>query len=115
MLFSVAITLVLGLLIVQSEDNDSQYGQPITLVPSNEDIRINSQEILFKLLTKGPKSINRKEVLKQNVIGYREQTYWGNEHPIDQRIEDLNDKEFSDFIEEEVISKDIDIYWGAEY
>ena len=63
----------------------------------------------------GKISINRKEVLQRNVKGYREQTYWGNEHLIDHRTENFNDKEFSDFIENEVKSKDIDVYWGAEY
>lgn len=47
--------------------------------------------------------------------GYREQTYWGSEHPLDEETRYLNDDYFSSFIQEEIEEKDADVYWGAEY
>lgn len=60
-------------------------------------------------------STNRSEVLKTKVKGYRESTYWGSEHPIDERIKEMNDDEFSRYISEKVAQNDNDVYWGAEY
>jgi len=60
-------------------------------------------------------NLDRKEVLRTNVKGYREATYWGSEHPLDEEIRYQNDDEFDRFINEEVESKDADVYWGAEY
>ena len=47
--------------------------------------------------------------------GYREQTFWGNEHSVKETTKDLNDKEFNRFVEDEIKSKDVDVFWGAEY
>nr|WP_319272359.1 hypothetical protein [uncultured Draconibacterium sp.] len=114
-LLSVAITIVFSLWIVISENNDTPYDHPSYSLPLNSDIRVNPEPMLFYDSPQGASSIHRTEVLKRNVKGYREQTYWGEEHPIDQRTEDMSDSEFLDFIENEVKSNDTDIYWGAEY
>ena len=60
-------------------------------------------------------TINRDSILQKFSKGYREETYWGNEHPIIEKTKDLNDDEFKRYIEEEVVEKDNDVYWGAEY
>lgn len=47
--------------------------------------------------------------------GYREQTYWGSEHPVQERTRYLDDDEFNRYLREEIEEKDADVYWGAEY
>jgi hypothetical protein len=59
--------------------------------------------------------LNKDEVLKKSLKGYREQTYWGSKHPINEKINDLNDKEFNRFVKDEIKSKDVKLYWGSEY
>ncbi|KOH46802.1 hypothetical protein NC99_03880 [Sunxiuqinia dokdonensis] len=53
--------------------------------------------------------------MEKNLKGYREQTYWGNEHPVDEKVRHLDNDEFKDFVEDEIVAKDIDVYWGEEY
>ena len=60
-------------------------------------------------------NLNRHETLQKKVKGYRESTYWGVEHPIQEKTKDLSDDEFDRFINDEVEQKDEDVYWGAEY
>lgn len=60
-------------------------------------------------------SLNRDEILKKSLKGYREETYWGDEHLISEKTKRLNDKDFSRFVQEEIKEKDVDVYWGAEY
>ncbi|WP_053179229.1 hypothetical protein [Sunxiuqinia dokdonensis] len=59
--------------------------------------------------------LDRNEILEKNLKGYREQTYWGNEHPVDEKVRHLDNDEFKDFVEDEIVAKDIDVYWGEEY
>lgn len=66
-------------------------------------------------LPQGTLNLDRDEVLKKSLKGYREEIYWGREHPIIETTKDLNDKEFTRFVEDEIKSKDVDVYWGAEY
>lgn len=61
-----------------------------------------------------PSSFNRHEILKAKVKGYREQTYWGEETSIDEKVRHMNDDEFDRFIEK-VEENDADVYWGATY
>jgi hypothetical protein len=60
-------------------------------------------------------SSDRAEIFKNKVKGYRESTYWGSEHPLDVRIEEMNDDEFNRYVSEEVVQNDNDVYWGIEY
>ena len=60
-------------------------------------------------------NLNRHEVLQKKVKGFRESTYWGMEHPIQEETKDLSKDEFKRFIKEEVEPKDENVYWGAEY
>ena len=61
-----------------------------------------------------PPSSTRHELLQTKVKGYREDTYWGEEHPSHERVRYLDDDEFEDFLEE-VELNDADVYWGATY
>jgi hypothetical protein len=56
----------------------------------------------------------RSEILQIDLKGYREATYWGSEHPLDEEIRYQNEDEFDRFIEN-VESNDAGVYWGAEY
>ena len=61
-----------------------------------------------------PLSTNRHEFLQTKVKGYREETYWGEQHPIDEKVRDMSDYEFDRYIDE-VEENDADVYWGATY
>ena len=61
-----------------------------------------------------PSTLTRHEILQTNVKGYREETYWGEEHPTHEKIKHFSDDEFDDYLEE-VEQNDADVYWGAEY
>lgn len=56
----------------------------------------------------------RHELLQTKVKGYREETYWGEQHPTYEKARDMSDYEFDRFVEE-VAQKDVDVYWGATY
>ncbi len=60
-------------------------------------------------------NLNRHEILQKKVKGYRESTYWGLEHPTQEKTRDLSNDEFKRFISEEVEINDENVYWGAEY
>lgn len=57
---------------------------------------------------------NRHEILQTKVKGYREETYWGEQSSIDEKVRDMDDDEFNDYIKE-VELNDADVYWGANY
>lgn len=59
--------------------------------------------------------LNEEEVLKKSLKGYREQTYWGSQHPVYEKIHDFNNKEFNRFVKDEIKSKDVNLYWGTVY
>ncbi len=59
-------------------------------------------------------NFNRNEILQTKVKGYREQTYWGSEHPNHEQVRQMSDDEFDRHIEK-VELNDADVYWGAEY
>jgi hypothetical protein len=61
-----------------------------------------------------PSKNSRHEVLQSKVKGYREETYWGSEHPTHEKVRQMDNDEFDHFIEE-VELNDTDVYWGAEY
>jgi hypothetical protein len=86
------------------------------------EIKSKTQTILFNDFNSSTKSnqknsfdLNRDEILNKSLKGYREETYWGNEHSVSEKTKHLNDKEFSTFVQEEIKDKDLDGYWGAEY
>jgi hypothetical protein len=56
----------------------------------------------------------RHEILQTKVKGYREETYWGEQHPTHEKARDMSDYEFDRFIDEVGIN-DADVYWGASY
>lgn len=98
------------------EEYSDEYQGSQSTNQSRSSNRSYSREKIYTSQPSGSQStINRKEVLRTNVKGYREATYWGSEHPIDEKIRYQDDEEFDRFIDEEIKSKDADVYWGAEY
>lgn len=86
------------------------------------EIESNTQTIFFndfnfptKSNQKNPSDLNRDEILNKSLKGYREETYWGNEHSVSEKTKHLNDKEFNTFVQDELRDKDVNVYWGAEY
>lgn len=61
-----------------------------------------------------PTNPQRHEILQTTVKGYREQTYWGEQHRTYEKVLDMSNDEFNDFVEEVELSDD-DVYWGVEY
>jgi hypothetical protein len=57
---------------------------------------------------------HRHEILQTKVKGYREETYWGEQSSVDEKVRYMDDDEFKDFLEE-VELNDADVYWGATY
>jgi hypothetical protein len=86
------------------------------------EIKSKTQTILFNDFNSSTKSnqrnhsdLNRDEILNKSLKGYREETYWGNEHSISEKSKQLNDKEFNTFVQDELSDKDVNVFWGAEY
>lgn len=113
-LLSLLATIIIGYGIVTNERNPKNLHSASSHYQF-QTIQLNSSTYSYFQKPQGIPKLNREEILRKNLKGYREQTYWGNEHPIDEKMRDLNDKEFNDFVEDEIKSKDADVYWGAEY
>ena len=110
---SFAITILFAIAIVNDDNNESKTvhsafeNNPQTIVFNNSNSSLTQHE-------KIPVG-NRDEILEKSLKGFREETYWGNEHAVKEKTKDLNDKEFSRFVQDEIREKDVDVYWGAEY
>ncbi|NQU32092.1 MAG: hypothetical protein HQ521_02560 [Bacteroidetes bacterium] len=115
-LISLVATAIFGYAIVVNE-KDSSIPNNTSSLPQPKFIQLNNTYSPPHHLPspQGTSTLNRDEVLKKSLKGYREQTYWGSEHPIDEKIRDFDDKEFNTFVEDEIKSNDVDVYWGAEY
>ncbi len=61
-----------------------------------------------------PTNPQRHELLQTKVKGYREETYWGEQHPTYEKVRDMSEYEF-DRVIEEVELNDADVYWGESY
>lgn len=102
----------------ENGDYSYEYSAAQTSIPSQSSNRSFNSDRIYTSQPSGSQfqsSLNRQEVLRTNVKGYREATYWGSEHPIDEKIRHLKDDEFNRFIKEEIVEQDNDVYWGAEY
>ncbi len=111
-LISLIVIAFLGYAVVVNEKNSSTSNNTSSF-PQSQSIKFTNS--LPQHSPQGTSDLNRDEVLKKSLKGYREQTYWGNEHPVKEITKDLNDKEFNRFVEDEIKSKDVDVFWGAEY
>jgi len=98
------------------EDNQLEYPRPQPN-PQSQSLRPthNSDQSYSPSYHQSQPNLNRYEILQTKVKGYREETYWGSEHPIQEETRYLNDEEFDRYITEEVELKDADVYWGADY
>lgn len=57
----------------------------------------------------------KDEIFKTTIKGYRKSSYWGNEHSINEKTRDMTQNELNDYLNENYISKNNDLYWGGEY
>ena len=114
-LISLVATALFGFAIIINESDSSKSDDSLSY--PHQPIQLNKSNSLPRqsYSPQGTSDLNRDEVLKKSLKGYREQTYWGNEHPIKETTKDFNDEEFNRFVEDEIKSKDVDVYWGAEY
>jgi hypothetical protein len=109
-------TAIFGYAIVQNE-KDCSSTNPASPIPQSHPFQLNNSYPLPHHLQspQGTSDLDRDEILKKSLKGYREQTFWGSEHQISETTKHLNDKEFNRFVEDEIKSKDVDLYWGVEY
>ena len=117
----ITLSIIVSALIcygIVSNDKKSSISDNSFIPNQSQSIQLNhsstSSSIQIQSSTNSP-NLNRDEILKKNLKGYREQTYWGNQHSIDEKVNQMDDEEFKEFIEEEIQSNDADVYWGAEY
>jgi len=113
-LISFVTTVLLTFALINNDKQSTRNSIP--------DIEYKTQTILFNNFNSSINfnqrempNLNRDEILKKSLKGYREETYWGNEHSVSEKTKHLNDKEFNTFVQEEIKDKDVNVYWGAEY
>ncbi len=120
----IGITVIVGLFIlivlvaIPDRDQGTDYGSEYRRLqnPSVNPSYDSSVNPTYGITNPQPQPVSdRSEILKSKVKGYRESTYWGAEHPIDEQVRHMSDDEFERYINEEVIPEDNDVYWGAEY
>ena len=83
-------------------------------LPSQLTFESNRNYTTTSTVSDNPINPQRHELLQTKVKGYREETYWGEQHPTYEKVRDMNDYEFDRFIDSVGIN-DADIYWGATY
>ena len=106
----IILGLVVGFIIFlfyRIGDEDYSYGQsgthPHRNIPTLTFYNSLKSEQTINSSSKwshNPLSSTRHEILQTKVKGYREETYWGEEHPIHEKIQQMSEDEFDDFIEE---------------
>lgn len=84
----------------------STYNPKVNPIPSSYSYSFSSKD---------KSDLNRNEIFKKSVNGYREFTYWGSDHPIQEQTRHFDNDEFDTFIKEEIQENDSKIFWGAEY
>ena len=110
------IAFLLFLVIANQDNYQSEYPQTRTFPQSQTSYQsFDSYESLSNYCHYSSTNSNRHEILNKKMKGYREQTYWGSEHPIQERTRYMESDEFDRFLREEIEEKDANVYWGAEY
>ncbi len=115
--------IVFGLIILffffvflMANKEDSQFEYPGTCThPQSQSLKSSFNSVQSYSPSYPQSNFSRHEILQKKVKGYREQTYWGSEHPTHEKTRYMNDDEFGCYINEEIELKDADVYWGAEY
>ncbi len=117
----IGLVVVFILFIIIRANLDDQPNEKIgthTTLQSHNSYRSNVSDqsnSFYSVKTQNQSTFNRHDILQTKVKGYRETTYWGSEHPIQEETRYLNDDEFTRFVKEEIEDKDANVYWGAEY
>ena len=97
--------------------NDGYSYEPTgatTILPSHLTFDSECNYTTTSTRSYNPTNPQRHEILQTKVKGYREETYWGEQHPTYEKVRDMSDYEFDRFIDEVGIN-DADVYWGASY
>jgi hypothetical protein len=118
-IFCLVVALILFIL-VRANDNDHPYEYPRPHNPlqspsPSPSFDSDQSYSSFSIRTQTQSNINRHEILKKKMKGYREATYWGSEHLVQERTRYMTDDEFQTHMREEIEYKDTDVYWGTEY
>ena len=116
---SLVVVFILFILVRANQD-DQSYESPRAQIPLQYHNHYRSfdnyqsfSSCSFK--NQNQSNSNRHEILQKKMKGYREKTYWGLEHPTQERTRYMSGNEFETFMREEIQEKDADVYWGAEY
>ena len=119
-IIGLVVTFIL-FLFYKKGDEDYSYdhtgAQSLRPIPTHSSYyKLESEQALTKPSTwsSNQSSVNRHEVLQTKVKGYSEETYWGEQTFIDEKVKHMDDDEFDRFMEE-VELNDADVYWGATY
>ena len=116
---SLVVALILFILVKANEDDhlyeNSRAHTPLQSYNHYRSFDSDHSFSSYSFRTQTQSNLNRHEILQTKVKGYRESTYWGSEHPTQERTQYFTDDEFERFIYEKVELKDVDVYWGAEY
>jgi hypothetical protein len=91
-----------------------QHPGATTTLPSHLTFDSERNYSTTSTVSDNPTNPQRPELLQTKVKGYREETYWGEQHPTYEKVRDMSDYEFDRFIDEVGIN-DADVYWGASY
>lgn len=116
---SLIVAFIIFILVKANQDNhpDEYYGAhtPLkshTSYPPFDRGQLNSQNYHN---SSSNSNIKRHEILQKKMKGYREKTYWGLEHPTQERTRYMDSDEFQTYMREEIEEKVADVYWGAEF
>jgi hypothetical protein len=118
---NIIIILIIGLILflcLKNSGSNSQSEQSQSLYPPKSpslNPNINPITSSHYFNSKDDPKFDREEIFERSVKGYREYTYWGSEHPIQEQTRHFDDDEFDTFIKEEIKDNDAKIFWGAEY
>ena len=118
----IVIGLVIGfILFLFSRIGDEDYSYDFSgaqtqwPIPTQSSYRsYDSEQTYSSSSTWSNNPSNRHEILQTKVKGYREETYWGEQSSIDEKVRYMDDDEFDRFVEK-VELNDGDVYWGATY
>jgi len=99
---------------IGNDGHSYQHTGATTTLPSHLSFDSERNYTITSTRSHNPTNPQRHEILQSKVKGYREQTYWGEQHPTQEKVRDMSDYEFDRFIDEAGIN-DADVYWGASY
>jgi hypothetical protein len=118
---NIIIILIIGLILFLYFRNKDSNCPSEPLKPSftqqsstyNPNVNPIPSSYSYSFTSKDYQGSDRNETFKRSIKGYREYTYWGSEHPIQEQTRHLDDCEFEMYFKDEIENKET--FWGAEY